>query len=145
MGKPTKSARDQIIIAPTVYADHPCRGNWCTPIPSQRLVFALFVSNSLAGPFHLCFYMFPLSFSVSPMTQRTQCFLSPWIFSRYYELWMVKDLNYLQSCAEKHCLWTSLTKFGTKWWTTNHPCLQRLCLLWILLLYSILITSPVTN
>ena len=28
------------------------------------------------------------------------------IFSRCYELWMVKDLNSLQSCAEKHCLWT---------------------------------------
>ena len=32
--------------------------------------------------------------------------LTPWIFSRYYELWMVKDLNSLQSCTEKHCLWT---------------------------------------
>ena len=75
--------------------------------------------------------------------------LTPWIFSQYYELWMVKDLNYLQSCAEKHCalnwLDNSLRKFGTKCWTTTHPCLQRLKLWWMLLLYSILITSPVTS
>ena len=31
---------------------------------------------------------------------------TPWIFSRYYELWTVKDLNSLKSCTEKHCLWT---------------------------------------
>ena len=36
----------------------------------------------------------------------------------------------------------SLTKFGTKWWTKTHPYLQRLSLWWMLLLYSILITSP---
>ena len=39
----------------------------------------------------------------------------------------------------------SLTKFGTKWWTMTHPCLQRLSLWWMLFVYSILITSPVTS
>ena len=29
-----------------MYADHPCRGHWCTPIPSQRLAFTLFVGKS---------------------------------------------------------------------------------------------------
>ena len=70
--------------------------------------------------------------------------LTPWIFSWYYELWMVKDLNSLQSYTEKHCLWTdwhSLMKFSTKWWTTAHPYLQRRSLWWMLLFYSILITS----
>ena len=38
-----------------------------------------------------------------------------------------------------------LTEFGKKWWTMTHPCLQRLSLCWMLLLYSILITSPVTS
>ena len=36
--------------------------------------------------------------------------LIPWIFSLYYEMWMVNDLNYLQSCTEKHCLWTDSHK-----------------------------------
>ena len=36
----------------------------------------------------------------------------PWIFSQYYELWMGKDLHSLQSCAEKHCLWTD--------WQSSH-------------------------
>ena len=31
----------------------------------------------------------------------------------------------------------SLTKFGTKWWTMTHPCLQQLSLWWMLLLYSV--------
>ena len=29
----------------------------------------------------------------------------PWLSSWYYELWMVKDLNSLRSCIQKHCLW----------------------------------------
>ena len=41
-----------------------------------------------------------------PWPLHTEIPLTPWIFSWYYELWMVKDLNSLQSCAEKHCLWT---------------------------------------
>ena len=47
--------------------------------------------------------------------------LTPWIFSQYYELWMVKDLNSLQSCAEKHCLWTDW-QFSHKVWhkVVNH-------------------------
>ena len=47
--------------------------------------------------------------------------LTPWIFSRYYELWMVKDLNSLQSCAKKHCLWTDW-QFSHKVWhkVVNH-------------------------
>ena len=36
-----------------IYADHPCRGHWCTPIPSQRMVFALFFGNGQDGLFHL--------------------------------------------------------------------------------------------
>ena len=32
--------------------------------------------------------------------------VTPRIFSQYYDLWMVKDLNSLQFFAEKHCLWT---------------------------------------
>ena len=39
----------------------------------------------------------------------------------------------------------SLTKFGTKWWTTTHPCLQRLSLWWMLLLCLILITCYQLN
>ena len=69
--------------------------------------------------------------------------------SQYYELWMVKDLNSLHFCIEKHCLWTDCAKLHErivmKWWTMTHPCLQRLSLWWMLILYSILITSPVTN
>ena len=41
--------------------------------------------------------------------------LTPWIFSWYYELWMVRDLNYLQSCTEKHCLWTDWQLSHTIW------------------------------
>ena len=33
------------------YADHRFRGHWFTPIPSQKLVFALFLANSLDGLF----------------------------------------------------------------------------------------------
>ena len=76
-------------------------------------------------------------------------FLTPWIFSRYYELWMVKDLEFFAIlCWETlnfELTDNYLMKFGTKWWTTAHPCLQRLSLWWMLLLYSILITSPVTS
>ena len=45
----------------------------------------------------------------------------PWIFSRYYELWMVKDLNSFQTCTEKHCLWTDW-QFSHKVWykVVNH-------------------------
>ena len=35
-----------------------------------------------------------------------QYFPTPWICSQYYELCMGKDLNSVQSCAEKHCLRT---------------------------------------
>ena len=48
--------------------------------------------------------------------------LIPWIFSQYYELWMVNNLN---SCAEKHCLWTDW-QFSHDIWNkvVNHdPCL----------------------
>ena len=37
----------------TVNADHSCRGYWSTTIPSQRLVFALYVVKGLDGLFHL--------------------------------------------------------------------------------------------
>ena len=56
--------------------------------------------------------------------------LTPWIFSWHYvdgEIpklfailhWETFSLNWIDN---------SLTKFGTKWWTTTHPCLQRLSL-----------------
>ena len=40
---------------------------------------------------------------------------------RFYELWMVKDLNSLQSCTEKHFLWTDW-QFSHKVWhkVVNH-------------------------
>ena len=42
--------------------------------------------------------------------------------------------------------WVTLSlNWQTKCWTTTHPCLQWLSLWWMLLLYSILITSPVTR
>ena len=48
----------------------------------------------------------------------------PWSlnpFSRHYELWMVKNLNSLQSCADKPCLWTDW-QFSHKIWhkVVNH-------------------------
>ena len=60
------------------YADHPCRGHWCTPIPLQRLVLALFIENSLDGLFHLrhveskvCFFP-KISWKVDASDQRTR-------------------------------------------------------------------------
>ena len=40
-----------------IYADHPFPGHRCTLIPSQRLVFALFVDNSLDGVFGVCIFI----------------------------------------------------------------------------------------
>ena len=76
---------------------------------------------------------------------------TPWIFSQYYELWMVKVLNSLQSCTEKNCLWTDC-QFSHEVWhkAVNHdpsllvkttPLVDAL----FILLYTILITSPVTS
>ena len=65
-----------------IYADHPCRGHWCTPIPSQRLVFVLFIGNSLDGLFHLWHVesghpFFPkTSWNVDSSDQRTRFHLS---------------------------------------------------------------------
>ena len=47
----------------------------------------------------------------------------PWIFSRYYELWRVKCLNYLQLFAKRHCLWTDW-QFSHKVW---HKHIFRKC------------------
>ena len=70
-----------------IYSDHPCRWHWCTPIPSQRLVFALFLGNNLDGLFHLWHVesdvklkcgldwpenTFPLSFGPSQMTSGSE-------------------------------------------------------------------------
>ena len=74
--------------------------------------------------------------------------ISPDSVNLFTILWTVN--NSLQTCAEKHCLWTdwqfchkvALWHSGTKWWTTANPCFQRLGLRWPLLLNSILITSP---
>ena len=57
---------------------------------------------------------------------------NPWIFSRYCELWMVKDWKIIFELTDN-----SLMKFGTKCLTTTHPCMQRLSLWWMLLLYSV--------
>ena len=53
-----------------------CRGQWCTPITSQRLIFALFVGNSLDGLFlhwHVECEFFPkTSWNVDSSDQRTR-------------------------------------------------------------------------
>ena len=49
-----------------IYADHPCHGHWCTPIPSQRLGFALFIGNSLDGLFRLWHVESDVRFSQKP-------------------------------------------------------------------------------
>ena len=69
--------------------------------------------------------------------------LNTWIVSQYFELWKVKDLTSLQSFAKNHCLWTNW-QFSHKVWhkVVNH---DPSSLAKILLLYSILITSPVTS
>ena len=50
-----------------------------------------------------------------------------WILSRYYDLWIVKD-NFCNLALRNIVVEltdNSLTMFGSKSWTTTHPCLQR--------------------
>ena len=44
------------------YADRPYHGHWCTPIPSQRQFFTLFLGNSLDGLFYLWHVEFNVRF-----------------------------------------------------------------------------------
>ena len=55
----------------------------------------------------------------------------------------------LQFCNEKHTFFgtyrSSTTKFGKKWWTGMHTCLERPSPWWLFLLYPSLTPLPVTN
>ena len=170
-----------------IYADHPCHGHWCTPILSQKLVFALFVSNSLDGLFHLWHVGSNVRFSKKQPEKWTRLtrehaytvFQSISDGFGPKELWNVLSENDFSKLLPSPCgyvhhdsmtvsqtispecsmvtriqqrfpplafthqdflnlfmiLWTvdvfdltdnSFTMFGTKWWTTTHPCLPGL-------------------
>ena len=71
----------------------------------------------------------PLAFTKFPLT--------PWIFSRYYELWMAKDLNCLQSCTEKlwtdwqftYAVWHKMVKHDPSLLTKTKPLVDALFIL----------------
>ena len=104
----------EVLLSPCGYVHHGSMTVSQTIVPEGSMIT------------HIQQWFPPLAF-----TQRD--FLTLWIFSQYYELWMVKD-HHLQSCAKKHCLWTDC-KFSHKvWHKVKHPPLQRLSLWWMLLL-----------
>ena len=136
-----------------IYAAHPCRGHWGTLIALQRLVFALFVGNSLDGIFHLWPVESDVRFSQKQaetwtrMAQKRFHCLS--VHLRWLQILWTVDGEIPKFFAilwwETLSLNNFLTQFGTKWWTTTHPCVQRLSLWCMFILYSILKTSPITS
>ena len=64
---------------------------------------------------HVVVWRFLTKYPEGSMVTRIQQLFLPLAFNRYYELWMVKDLNSLQSCAEKHCLWTDWQFYHNVW------------------------------
>ena len=117
-----------------IYADHPCNGHWCAPIQSKRLVFTLFIGNSLAGP--CAFYLWHVE-SDAHFSQKqalTREHVST-VFRSISDDFSAQKLGSFSAdsfsfhYAISSCIsWTDnyLTKFGTKWWTTTHPCSQIL-------------------